>query len=178
MAHEEEHLTPDEIADKAWALAEKMRIALFVTHDGERHRIRPLSANLDRDAHEIAFLVSVEGGKTPSRAGRPVPTLVEQIEAYPLVSLAFADPGSTDYVSITGRAEVSNDRVRIRKLWTPFAKAWWDSADDPDIRLVTVTPEDAEIWVGPNKLIAYATMLTAAATGAKPAVGDHGAARI
>ena len=64
------------------------------------------------------------------------------------------------------------------ELWTPFAKAWRDGADDPEIRLLTFTPENAEIWEGPNQLIATAIMLTAAVTGAKPAVGDHGAVRL
>ena len=81
-------------------------------------------------------------------------------------------------MTISGQARVSNDRAKIKELWSPFAKAWWDSADDPDIRLVTFTPEAAEVWEGPSKLIAYAVMLTAAATGAKPPVGDHGAVRL
>lgn len=179
MANEEHRLSPDELADRAWQLAEKIRVALFATHDGEQHRLRPLSAFVDRDSHRIEFLVGASGGRTVAEAtGKPVPSLVEQIERNPHVSLGFADGGSSDYLAITGEAVVSNDRARIRELWSDFMKAWWDSADDPDIRLVTVTPEDAELWEGPNKLVAYAIMLTAAATGIKPPVGDHGAVRL
>lgn len=179
MAHEEHRLSPEELADRAWHLAEKIRICLFTTHDGERHRLRPLSAQVDRDKGVIEFLVGANGGQTVSEAtGKPVPTLVEQIERYPLVSLGFADPGSSDFLAITGEATVSNDRARIRELWSDLMKAWWDSAEDPQIRLVTVIPDDAELWEGPNKLIAYAVMLTAAATGTKPPVGDHGAVRL
>ncbi len=127
----------------------------------------------------IRFLVGASGGHTIARAtGEPVPSLVGQIESYPLVSLGFADPGASDFVSITGRAEVSDDRATIKELWSPFMQAWWDGPEDPDIRLVTVTPDDAELWEGPNKLVAYAVMLAAAATGTKPAVGDHGATRL
>ena len=179
MAHEEDGLTPTELADKAWKLAEKIRIGLFTTWDGTQQRIRPLSAHVDRDAHAIYFLIGVDGGTTLSAAtGAPGLTLAEQIEKYPTVTIAFAETGGSDYVTITGEAEVSNDRARIEELWTPFAKAWWDGPDDPVIRLVTVTPDNAEIWEGPNKIVAYAVMLAAAATGAKPAVGDHGAVRL
>ena len=179
MAHEEDNLSPAELADRAWHLAEKIRIALFTTWDGEQQRIRPLTATVDRDRHSIDFLISAKGGTTLARAtGAPMLTLAEQIERFPTVTLAFADQGASDYVTIVGQAAVSNDRARIHELWTPFAKAWWDSADDPDIRLVTVTPDSAEVWEGPNKLVAYAVMLAAAATGAKPAVGDHGAVRL
>ncbi|WP_439602023.1 pyridoxamine 5'-phosphate oxidase family protein [Devosia sp.] len=179
MANEEHRLSPDELTDKAWHLAEKIRIALLTSWDGEQQRIRPLSANVDRDADVIQFLVGAHGGTTLAQAtGAPALTLVEQVKKFPTVTLAFADHGSHDYVTITGQAVVSNDRARIKELWTPFAKAWWDGADDPEIRLLTVTPENAEIWEGPNQLIATAIMLTAAVTGAKPAVGDHGAVRM
>lgn len=179
MAHEEDGFSPTEIADRAWHLAEKIRIALFTTWDGEQQRIRPLSAHVDRDRHEIAFLVGASGGTTLAKAtDAPALTLVEQIERYPTVTLAFADQGASDYVTISGQARVSNDRARIAELWSPFAKAWWDGADDPDIRLVTFIPDAAEVWEGPNKLVAYAVMLAAAATGTKPAVGDHGAVRL
>ena len=179
MAHEEDTLAPSEIADRAWTLADQIKIALFTTWDGEQQRIRPLTANVDRDAHRIEFLVGARGGTTLARAtGAPPLTLVEQIERFSTVTLAFADKGASDYVTIVGEAVVSNDRDRIRELFTPFAKAWWDSAEDPDIRLITVTPESAELWEGPNRLVAYAVMLAAAATGAKPAVGEHGAVRL
>ena len=179
MAHEEDGLTPDELADRSWKLAEKIRIGLFTTWDGTQQRIRPLSAHADRDAHAIYFLIGADGGTTLAEAtGAPSLTLAEQIEKFPTVTIAFADPGASDYVTITGEAEVSNDRAKIAELWTPFAKAWWDGPDDPQIRLITLTRENAELWEGPNKVIAYAVMLAAAATGTKPAVGDHGAVRL
>jgi len=179
MANEEHRLTPDELTDKAWHLAEKIRIALLTSWDGKQQRIRPLAATVDRDRDVIQFLIGANGGTTLADAtGAPALTLVQQVEKFPTVTLAFADHGSHDYVTITGQATVSNDRERIKELWTPFAKAWWDGADDPEIRLLTVTPENAEIWEGPNQLVATALMLTAAVTGAKPAVGDHGAVRM
>lgn len=179
MANEEAGLSPAELADKAWKLAEKIRIGLFTTWDGTQQRIRPLSATVDRNEHAIYFLIGIDGGTTLAEATSAPPlTLAEQIEKYPTVTIAFADPGASDYVTITGEAEVSNDRARIEELWTPFAKAWWDGPDDPRIRLVTVRPDNAELWEGPNKIVAYAVMLAAAATGTKPAVGDHGAVRL
>ena len=179
MANEENRLTPDELTDRVWHLAEKIRIALFASWDGEQQRIRPLSAHVDRDAHSIQFLVGVTGGTTLAAAtGAPSLTLVEQVQKFPTVTLAFADPGGSDYVTITGQASVSNDRARIKELWSPFAKAWWDGPEDPEIRLLTVLPENAELWEGPNRLAAAAIMLSAAVTGAKPPVGDHGAVQM
>src|SRR5690606_11875114 len=97
---------------------------------------------------------------------------------YPEVSLGYADPGGSNYLAIAGTAALSHDRALIKELWSPFAKAWWVSADDPDIRVLTVDPERAEIWDGPNKLAAAAVMLASAVTGGQPDMGEHGSVRL
>ena len=37
---------------------------------------------------------------------------------------------------LTGTAVVSNDRAKIKELFSTPAKAWWESADDPNIRVL------------------------------------------
>jgi general stress protein 26 len=154
-------LTPDEARDRVWELAKKINICMFVTWDGERQRARPLAANVHRDEDAIYFLTDVTGLKD------------DQIERFPLVTLAFADTGSNKYVSITGEATVTNNRAKIAELWTPDNKAFWDSKDDPDIRLITVRPDDAEVWDSPGMIVATVKMITAAVTGAKVELGNN-----
>ena len=166
MANEENHRTPAEYAERAWELMTSIQFALFTSWDGEKQAQWPLTAMPDRDAGIVEFLVSVRDGK------------YAHLDRFPAVTLGFADPGGSKYVVVNGHAALGDDRARIHELWTPFAKAWWDSPDEPDIRVLTVTPDTAEIWDAPNKLVAGAIMLTAALTGAKPPVGDHGEARI
>jgi general stress protein 26 len=158
--------SPAEVEDRVWELMQKIDFCMFVTWDGEQQRARPLSARVDRDEHAIYFLVDKDGEKNG------------QIEQYPNVSLAFSDIGAMKFVTVAGTAPITNDREKIHELWSDFDKAWWDSENDPDIRLLTVTPEDAELWDSPGKLVATAKMLAAAVTGAKPQVGDHGTARM
>ena len=158
--------TPAELEARVWELVDKIRFCMFSTWDGEKQHQRPLTAMADKDAGVVRFLVDAGGSKN------------WEAEKYPAVALAFADPGKNHYLTIAGKADISNDRATIRELWNPFAKAWWDSADDPAIRLLTVYPEEAEIWEGPNRLVAGAIMLAAAATGKRPPVGDHGAVRM
>jgi len=164
MAHEKQQetdMTPAEVVDRVWELAKKIDFCMFVTWDGDRQQARPLSSRVFRDEHAIYFLVSADGHK------------IEQVERFPVVNLAYADTGAMKYVSISGTARVSNDRAKIKDLWSNFDKAWWDDENDPDIRLLTVSPERAELWDSPGKAIAFATMLTAAVTGAKPKMGDN-----
>ena len=154
-------LTADEARDRVWELAKKINICMLVTWDGEHQRARPLAANVDRDEHAVYFLTDVSGMKD------------DQIEQFPKVTLAFADTSGNKYVSITGDAAVTNDRAKIAELWTPDNKAFWDSKDDPAIRLITVKPEDAEVWDSPGMIVSTVKMLAAAVTGAKVELGNN-----
>lgn len=147
--------------DKVWKLAKDIGRCMFITWDGERQRARPMAATISRDEHMIYFLTDEHSAKT------------WQVENFPIVTLAFSDNSKNDYVAITGTATVSNDRDKIQQLWSPFAKAWWDSPEDPEIRLVTVAPDDAEMWESPNGPVANVKMLVAAAIGKRPDMGDN-----
>ena len=87
--------------------------------------------------------------------------------------MAFADIGGQRYVSVTGEARLTNDRVKIRKFWTAFDKAFWKDADDPAIRLLEVSPKAAEYWEGPGMVIGYAKLLGAAVSGGRPSLGEN-----
>lgn len=78
---------------------EKIGIAILVTADGCTLRARPMAAYADRKENKIYFLTDARRHKD------------EDIAHNPHINLSFADAGDRKYVSITGCAEVSNDRV-------------------------------------------------------------------
>jgi len=145
--------------DRVWELMERISICMLTTHDGERIRSRPMAAFVRRDEEAIYFLTDAQHHKD------------EEIRHNPNVGLAFAD--GQKFVSVTGHAAVSRDQAKIKELWDPAAKAWWDSPDDPSIRLLTVTPDDAEFWDGPGKIIGTIKMMAAAATRSRPDYGTN-----
>ena len=147
--------------DRAWDLMKKIGFTMLVTRDGGKLRARPMSAYLARDENAIYFLTDARHHKD------------EEIARDPQVNLSFADAGSQKYVSLTGTAVVSNDRGKIRELFSIPAKAWWDSAEDPNIRLLKVTPDDAEFWDSPGTVVSYVKMAAAAVTGSRPDLGDN-----
>ncbi|WP_375451537.1 pyridoxamine 5'-phosphate oxidase family protein [uncultured Devosia sp.] len=153
--------TPEEVEDRIWELSKKIDICMFTTWDGERQRARPLSARVDRDKHAIYFLVDQDGHKNG------------QIERFPIVTMTWTDSGGHKYVTMTGEATVANDRALIKDLWSNFDKAWWEDENDPSIRVLTVIPDDGELWDSPNQLVASTKMLVAAVTGASPDFGDN-----
>jgi general stress protein 26 len=147
--------------DRAWDLMKKIGFAMLVTHDGNKLRARPMSAYLERDENAIYFLTDARRHKD------------EEIARNPGVNLSFANASDQKYVSITGTAVVSNDRAKIRELFSTPAKAWWSSAEDPDIRVLKITPDDAEFWDSPGSVISYVKMAAAAMTGSRPNLGDN-----
>ncbi len=144
-----------------WGLMEKISFAMLTTWTGDKLRARPMDARV-RPKQGVIYCL------TDARAGKD-----EEIAKYPKVMLAFADAGSMKFVSLAGHAEVSNDRAKIKELWEPTAKAFWDSPDNPNIRLITITPDSAEFWDSPGTVISFAKMAFAAATGAKPELGEN-----
>jgi general stress protein 26 len=147
--------------DRAWELMKKIGFAMLVTRDGEKLRARPMSAYLERDESTIYFLTDARRHKD------------DEIARNPGVNLSFADASSQKYVSLTGTAVVSNDRAKIKELFSTPAKAWWESAEDPNIRVLKITPDDAEFWDSPGTIISYAKMAAAAATGTQPDIGKN-----
>src|SRR3954462_11167468 len=147
--------------ERAWNLMKKIGFAMLVTRDGSKLRARPMTAYPARDENAIFFLTDARQHKS------------EEVVRNPEVNLSFADASDQKYVSVTGAAVVSNDRAKIKQLFSTPAKAWWDSADNPTIRVLKITPDDAEFWDSPGTVISYVKMAAAAVTGTRPDIGEN-----
>ncbi|MES2751881.1 MAG: pyridoxamine 5'-phosphate oxidase family protein [Pseudomonadota bacterium] len=147
--------------DRVWDLARKISIAMLASWDGSKPHSRPMNAHIAKDENAFYFLADKRHHKD------------DDIRKFPEVCLAFADSSDHKYVSITGTASVSNDRAKITELFTPWAKAWWDSPDDPNLCLLKVIPTHAEYWDTPGKVISTVKMAVAAVTGNRPDIGEN-----
>lgn len=148
-------------ARHAWDLMKKINFAMLATRDGDTIRSRPMAATVEPERHAVYFLTDIRRHKDDEIAGDHH------------VNLAFADPSAQKYVSVSGLASVSNDRGKIRELFGVAAKAWWDDAEDPNIRLLTVTPQQAEYWDSPGTIVSTVKMAMAAVGGTRPDLGDN-----
>ncbi|MBN9252707.1 MAG: pyridoxamine 5'-phosphate oxidase family protein [Mesorhizobium sp.] len=157
-------MAEDNNLERVWDLVEKIRFCMLATNHGNDIRSRPMTAHAEREENAIYFLLDLKDHK--------------DLKAFDNSCLSFADSGDMDYVSVTGKGEVSNDRAKIDELWSAPYKAFWDGPDDPNIRVLKISPKDAQYWDGPGKIVSYAKMLATAVTDAKPALGDHGKVRM
>ena len=85
------------------------------------------------------------------------------------VQLFYSHTSNYEYLSIFGRAEIVNDRLKIEELWTPMAKTWFkEGKDDPNISLIKVIPEDAYYWDTKNNKMVSLVKFAMGAIGITP----------
>ena len=130
---------------KVWELIKSVGIALMVTSSDEGLRGRPMAAmNKDFDG-ELWF------------ASREATPKLDEIRHDGHVLLAYSEPKSQNYVSVSGTARVVRDAAKVKELWTEAARVWFPKGpDDPNIALICVKVESAEFWDSPSASWVYA----------------------
>jgi len=152
-------MADDSDIERVWTLMKKIAFCMLSTRDGDDIRARPMAPHISREENAVYFLTDVHGHKD------------DEIRQDPQVGLTFSDAGGQKYVSLTGRASVSNDRSTIKELWSTPAKAWWSSPDDPSIRVLKIDLKDAQYWDSPGTALSYIKMAAAALTSTRPDIG-------
>lgn len=102
-------------------------------------------------------------------------TKSDEVREHHQVNVAFADPGHQKYVSVSGQAELVDDRAKARELWSEAYKLWFPKGvDDPDLTLLKVHVERAEYWDSPGGVVTYLVgFVKSLAGGERPKVGEH-----
>jgi general stress protein 26 len=162
---EEKHLSGEEGKRKIAELVKDIRIAMLTTAapDGSFDS-RPMATQKAEFDGTVWFLTRQESGK------------IHEIAADSHVSLLYANPGDSKFVSAKGRASVSHDRAKIHEMWNPMYKAWFpEGEDDPAIAVLRVDVTEAQYWeASSSHLIRGIKYIAAAATGGKVDLGETG----
>jgi general stress protein 26 len=149
--------------DRVWDIVEKVGVGMLTTRFPGGLRARPIEPRLDREAGLIRIVTDVRGLKD------------DEIERSPDVGLVVISPGDKAYLSITGRAVVKRDAAMAKRIWHKTDAMWWPGGpNDPNVRVLVVTPSLAELWDGPSSsMVAAFEMAKANLTGEKPNLGEN-----
>lgn len=100
---------------------------------------------------------------------------VAEVEQHQQVNVSFSAPSKQRYVSMSGTAQLVQDRNKIQELWKPELKAWFpNELDEPDIALLKVNVAKAEYWDAPSSWVAHTIgLVKAIATGEKASSGEN-----
>jgi general stress protein 26 len=156
--------THDGEIDKLWEMIKDIRVAMMVTEDGGALRGRPMWTAGDGFDGELWFFTRRSAHK------------VDETKSHPRVNLAYADPGEQHYVSISGSAQLVEDKAKLAELWREPMRTWFpDGLDDADLALLRVKVHEAEYWDSPSGVVLYAAgFVKAVVTGEPPRrPGEH-----
>lgn len=128
-------------AERVWGLMERFPVCTLTIWDGAQLQSRPMTAFVRRRNDAIYFLADASCFTD------------EALRAHPGVSLTFSDPASEQIVSVAGIVQTSADPLVIRELWATSARQQWDSPDNPDIRMLRIMPQQADLWDGAAKSV-------------------------
>ena len=140
-----------------WKAVNQIQIAMLTTEADGRLVSRPMASIARPEEGRIYFIT-----RTNAK--------VDEIREGAAVNLAYSDPGRNTFLSISGTARTSQDREKLRELWSLFAEAWMPQGPDAeDVALISVDPDDAKLWDGASSNLAYAgKLLKAVATQTPP----------
>lgn len=151
------HLSGDEAAKKIKELADKAQSCFFCTNirSNQAFATRPMSPQKIDDEGDFWFLSAVDSHKNM------------ELDTDPYVQLLFQGGPHSDFMSLYGKATISNDKQKIEELWNPLIKTWFtEGKDDPRITVIKVTPEDGYYWdTKHGDMVAFVKIIAGAITG-------------
>jgi general stress protein 26 len=134
-------------------LIKKIDFCMLTTVD-DNHDLhsRPMSLNGEVDNEgNLWFFTSATSHK------------VSELTRTPKCNASFANPEDSRYVSISGKAELVQDKAKIKELWKPELKAWFPKGiDEPDLALIRLGIEKAEYWESPSSTVAQVVSFVSA----------------
>ena len=146
-----------EAIDRIRDTVKKSKTCFFCTavSRGGSGAARPMSVQEVDDAGNLWFLSAVDSQKNA------------EIQEQDIVRLFFQGSEHSDFLHITGKATISQDRRRIEELWEPLVKTWFtEGKDDPRITVIKVEPTGGYYWDNKHgSAVAFVKMLAGAVLG-------------
>lgn len=148
-----------EIFKKLSDMVRDIKVAMFTTQDADGTiRSRPMMVQgIEKDG-SVWFFTSKNSG------------IVHTLQANSQVNLAYSSPEASQYVSLSGSAEVVDDQRRKKEMWSAEYNAWFPKGvNDPELTMLRVQIEAAEYWDSKtSRLVTLMAAAKAAITGNRP----------
>jgi len=152
---------PNNITDvkkRLWkAIDERHGTGMLGLMDSTQH-FQPMTAFVEEKAGQIWFFTRKDTDLVQATAG----------------GLAMFTIQTNDLQAcLGGRLTEAFDRARMDKYWNSVVAAWYpDGKDDPNLTMLRLDLEDAEVWISANPVKFAWEVAKANATRSTPDVGD------
>ena len=160
--------TKDKI-EELYDLIEGIEIAMFTTRRDDGHLVsRPMATQARAAGADLWFATDITTEK------------MDELENDPHVNVSYYNMKSREYVSVSGTAHVTQDRAKIKELYRPDWRAWFEgddknagTPDDPRIALIAVEADSAVfLKIDKPKPVVLFEVARGMATGKTPNIGE------
>jgi general stress protein 26 len=150
-------------------LIEGIEIAMFTTRRADGHLVsRPMATQARAEGADLWFATDF---RTHT---------LDELETDPHVNVSYYKDRSREYVSVSGTARLVADREKVRELWRPDWKAWFDgegkdagTPEDPRIVLIAVEADTAVfLKVDKPQPVVLFEVARGIVTGKTPNIGE------
>jgi len=150
---------PAEVEDRLWREIEKHHVGMLGTSGSDS--LQPMTAFVEMGSRKLWFFT------------RKSTDLVQEVGGGRDGVFVFQQDDVQ--ACITGRLVEDRDTARIEKFWNPVVAAWQPGGkDDPELTLLCMDPENAEVWVSKSGPARFAWEIARAnVTGDEPDVGGR-----
>jgi general stress protein 26 len=140
--------TPQELERKFWDSLSSDRTMMLGLHAADEGHTRPMTAMLDESCRSMWFFTVKDNA------------MVHQLDQGHRAVATFTAKDHDLFATIHGTLLVESDPRMIDRLWNSHVAAWYEGGrNDPNIALLRLDPEQAEIWENANSLIAGIKMM-------------------
>jgi general stress protein 26 len=124
--------------DDLYDLIDDIEIAMLTTRRSDGRLVsRPMATQERQDGADLWFVTDIQTHK------------IDELEQDPNVNVAYFRDRTKEWVSVSGIAQISQDRAKIRELYKPDWRMWFEEIDDvrdggpddPRLALLQVTAE-------------------------------------
>lgn len=135
--------TPEDLKHRFWtALATSPFV--FLQRNGQPDTAVPMTAQLDKDAHGAIWFFTRKDH--PLAPGGPA-------------TATFAAKDNQLFARLSGTLVTETRREKIDQHWSTVIEAWFDGKDDPNLLMLRMDLDRAEIWNSDLGLIDNVKML-------------------
>ncbi len=155
-------MTPEQAQD-LWSKIKPIEVAMLVTEDHGSLRARPMHHVQNEFSGNLYFFTGLNSGKA------------SEIKKDSGVCLTYEDHGKENYISITGTANIRQDRALIDAYWNKAVEAFFpEGKEDPNLAILEVKVDQAEYWDSTSsRMVQMFEFVKANITGKKPDLGEH-----
>jgi len=148
-----------------WNIIKEIKIGMLVTHDNleEMLRARPMSLVQEEYDGTLYFFTDQEAAKA------------YEISRDRDICITFASADDQTYVSLSGKANINDDKTLVDRYWNKWVAAWFPKGkDDPNLTMLEIKIESGEHWVtDENKVLQLFEIAKANLLNKTPDIGEN-----